>query len=453
MTDLTEGAIEQNLIDLLKNQGYQYFHGSTIAPNADNPQREGFHSVVLEKQFKASLRKINPELPESARHEAYLHVLNLGSNDIMTNNEKFHLMLTNGVTVEYFKEGQSIGLQVKLIDFKNPNNNDFWVVNQFVIQENNQSKRLDVVLFVNGLPLVVVELKSAISEKATLERAYTQIQNYKSAIPSIFFYNALCIISDGIDARISSVSAPFSRFLAWKSPQQEENGILPELQIMANEMLQKEVLLKLIRFNTVFEKSIELIPSLNPSHGEGEHYRGGMQFTGMIKQVRELRKKQTNAENIFWELVRNKKFCGLKFRRQHQIGHYIADFYCHSERLVIEFDGEVHCTAEQQKKDKKRDKYLTSLGNSVLRFNNTELFDNPAGVLQRIEKSLSPFGRDGREGSKPTIEGSTTQVVTIKKIAAYHQYYVVEKAIESTLRAINIKAPVGGNVTVLRENP
>ena len=253
MADLTEDAIEQNLIDLLKAQGYNYYHGSLIAPTGEKSKRDTFDSVVLETEFKASLKKLNPDLPESARVEAYQHVVHLGSNDIMSNNEKFHQMLTDGVTVEYFKEGQSIGLQVKLIDFETPENNDFWVVNQFVIKENNQSKRLDIVLFINGLPLVVVELKSAISEKATLEKAYTQIQNYKTAIPSIFNYNALCIISDGIDARTSTVSAPYSRFLAWKSPLREDNGILPELQIMAARMLDKDVLLKLIRFNTVFE--------------------------------------------------------------------------------------------------------------------------------------------------------------------------------------------------------
>ncbi len=245
MTDLTEDAIEQNLVDLLQAQGYRYFNGADLDRSPD--------AVVLEDTFKVALKRLNPDLPESARVEAFQHVLHLGSNDIMTNNEKFHQMLTDGVTVEYFKQGETVGLQVRLIDFEQPQNNDFRVVNQFVIKENNQSKRLDVALFVNGLPLVVVELKSAVSEKATLERAYTQIQNYKTAIPSIFFYNALCVISDGVDARTSSLSAPFSRYLAWKSPVKEENGILPELHILAQRMLNQSVLLKLIRFNTVFE--------------------------------------------------------------------------------------------------------------------------------------------------------------------------------------------------------
>ena len=251
---LNESHIEQNLIDLLIAQGYQYFYGPDIAPYSTNPQRENFASVILESHLKQSLKKLNPDIPESARHEAYQHIINLGSQDLMANNEKFHNFLTDGITVEYFKDGNTKGINVKLIDLENIANNSFWVVNQFVIKENNNEKRLDVVIFVNGLPLVIAELKSATDEKATLDKAFTQIQNYKKAIPSIFYYNSLCIISDGIDAKVSSLSAPFSRYLAWKSPEKKENGILPEMQIMAEKMLDKEVLLRLIRYNTVFEQ-------------------------------------------------------------------------------------------------------------------------------------------------------------------------------------------------------
>jgi type I restriction enzyme R subunit len=253
MTTLNESNIEQNLIDLLIAQEYKYFYGPDIAPYSKNPQREGFDSVVLEKHLKESLKRLNPEVPESARNEAYQHITNLGSQDLMTNNEKFHNFLTDGITVEYFKDGKSKGINVKLIDLENIDNNSFWVVNQFVIKENNNEKRLDVVIFINGLPLVVVELKSAVDEKARLERAFTQIQNYKQAIPSIFYYNSLCVISDGLDARVSSISAPFSRYLVWKSPDKKENEVIPEMQIMAEKMLDKKVLLNLIRYNTVFE--------------------------------------------------------------------------------------------------------------------------------------------------------------------------------------------------------
>jgi len=253
MINFNESHIEQTLIDILVAQGYEYFYGPDIAPYSDNPQRENFDSVILENHLKDSLKRLNPDIPESARHEAYQHIMNLGSSDLMANNEKFHTYLTDGITVEYFKDEATKGINVKLLDLENISNNSFWVVNQLVVKEQNNEKRLDVVIFVNGLPLVVVELKNATDEKATLERAFTQIQNYKKAVPSIFYYNALCIISDGVDARVSSVSAPFSRYLAWKSPEKKENNI-PEMQIMAEKMLDKEVLLRLLRYNTVFEQ-------------------------------------------------------------------------------------------------------------------------------------------------------------------------------------------------------
>lgn len=246
MLEINENSIEQNLIELLKKQDYKYLHGSQIERNLD--------SVILEEELKNSLKRLNPLLPQSARTEAYNQILHVGSSDMMASNEKFHNLLCEGVTVEYEKDGNTQGINVKLIDLDDIDSNDFWVVNQFIIKENNNEKRLDVVLFINGLPLVIIELKNALDEKATLYRAYTQIQNYKNSIPSIFYYNALTIISDGIDARVSSLSAPYSRYLAWKSPQKKENGNLPELQIMSEQMLKKDVLLNLIRFNIVFEK-------------------------------------------------------------------------------------------------------------------------------------------------------------------------------------------------------
>lgn len=251
---VNENTIEHSLIDQLVNQGYTYYNGTDISPIGENPQRESFSSVLLENQFKASLKKLNPTLPESARVEAYQKVINLGTEDIMENNERFHTLLTNGVTVEYTKEGRTKGINVKLLDVQNPENNNYWVVNQLVVKENNNEKRFDVVIYINGLPLVFIELKSATSEKATLRRAYDQIQNYKKAVPSIFYYNAICVISDGIDAGTSSVSAPFSRYLSWKAPKEVANEVRTELQILTEYMLNKKTLVELIRYCTVFEK-------------------------------------------------------------------------------------------------------------------------------------------------------------------------------------------------------
>jgi type I restriction enzyme, R subunit len=254
MNPLNENTIEQSLIDQLISQGYTYYNGTDISPISDNPQRENFTSVILEKHFKISLKKLNPTLPESARVEAYQKVINLGTEDIMENNERFHNLLTNGVTVEYTKDGRTKGINVNLLDVENPESNSFWVVNQLVVKENNNEKRFDVVIFVNGLPLVFIELKSASDEKATLRKAYTQIQNYKKAVPSIFYYNALCVISDGIDATTSSVSAPFTRYLSWKAPKEIKGELRTELQLLTEYMLNKKTLVELIRYCTVFEQ-------------------------------------------------------------------------------------------------------------------------------------------------------------------------------------------------------
>ena len=252
MDRLNENSIELAFIDQLIGQGYTYHYGPDIAPYSDNPERESFESVVLEKQFKKALEQLNPELPNSAITEAYQKAMNLGTLDVMENNEHFHTILTNGVTVEFTKDGVTKGINVQLLDVENPENNSFWVVNQLVIKENNTEKRLDVVIYINGLPLVVVELKNATDEKATVRKAFTQIQNYKTAVPSIFYYNTLCVISDGIDAKTSSLSAPFTRYLTWKVPDEHE-GVQTELQILTEHMLKKQVLLNLIRYCTVFE--------------------------------------------------------------------------------------------------------------------------------------------------------------------------------------------------------
>ena len=251
---INENTIEQSLIEKLVQQGYTYYYGADIAPYSDNPQRESFSSVVLENHFKESLKKLNPTIPESARAEAFQKIINLGTEDIMENNERFHTYLTNGVTVEYQKGENTIGINVRLLDTENIENNSFWVVNQLVVKENNNEKRFDVVVFINGLPLVFIELKNASDEKATLQKAFQQIQNYKKAVPSIFYYNALCVISDGIDAKVSSVSAPFSRYLAWKAPKDNNNTLHTDLQILTEYMLNKDTLVKLIRYCTVFEQ-------------------------------------------------------------------------------------------------------------------------------------------------------------------------------------------------------
>lgn len=272
---LSENHIEQSLIAQLINQGYTYFYGPDIAPYSENSQRENFSSVILENHFKECLKKLNPSLPESARVEAFQKVINLGTEDILENNERFHTHLTQGVTVEYTKDENTIGIPVTLLDIDKIENNSFWVVNQLVVKENNNEKRFDVVIYINGLPLVFIELKNAVDENATLQKAHQQIQNYKKAVPSIFYYNSICVISDGIDAKTSSISAPFSRYLSWKEPKEIETKVKiktdnkTELQILTEYMLDKKTLVELIRYCTVFETEEKKDPN-----------------TGLISQVK-----------------------------------------------------------------------------------------------------------------------------------------------------------------------
>ena len=254
MTKITEDHIENLAIELLQNLGYQYQHGSILAPNGDQSERENYHQVVLKSRLLYALNNINYHLPESAKEQALRALFDINSSDLINNNEIFHKYLTEGIEVEYQKDGITRGDKVWLIDFAHPENNDYLVVNQFTIVENNHERRPDLILFINGLPLVVIELKNPQNTQADLLSAYKQLQTYKAEIPSLFIYNSVLIISDGLEAKTGSLSADFSRFLTWKEPE-TANLKINELEIVINGMLNHSTLLDIIRHFIVFEKS------------------------------------------------------------------------------------------------------------------------------------------------------------------------------------------------------
>ncbi|KWW41672.1 MAG: type I restriction enzyme, R subunit [bacterium F083] len=248
MTKLLESDIEQMLIDQLKAKGYQYLYGPDIAPDGETPMRASFDEVVLRDKLETAVKRLNPSLPYSVQDEAVKTVLRISSPDVLANNEEFHRLLTEGVPVSVFKDGVERGERVWLIDFNDPWNNEFTVVNQFTIIENGHNRRPDVLLFVNGLPLVIFELKNAADENATIQSAFRQIETYKQQIPSLFTYNALVVISDGLEARAGSLSAGFSRFAAWKSDDGENlaSHLVSELEVLVNGMMRKDTLLDLV---------------------------------------------------------------------------------------------------------------------------------------------------------------------------------------------------------------
>lgn len=254
---LNESSIEKLTIDLLKEQGYEYLFGGDIAPDEENPLRKSFQDVILYDKLKTAIEKINSGLPETVIEDAIKQIIQINSPDLISNNETFHRMLTEGVKITYQKDGIERGDIVWLIDFKNPENNDFLVVNQFTVIENHKNKRPDIVIFINGLPLVVIELKNPTNENTDLKSAYNQLQNYKKDIPSLFTYNEILIISDGFKAKMGSLSAGLDRFMYWKSAdgKKEASHLKNQLETIIKGLLNKKTLTDYIRYFILFEKT------------------------------------------------------------------------------------------------------------------------------------------------------------------------------------------------------
>jgi type I restriction enzyme R subunit len=208
MTAFTESDIEVLSLEELQKFGFSYVAGPSIAPDGDAvqpvlihetgqgydiPEKLGnYEEVILKQELEKAIDRLNPALPSVLRQEAFKTALSVYSPQVISANEEFHKMLTEGIPVTVNKDGQERGERVWLMDFQYPDNNTFYAVNQFTITENNQNKRPDVILFINGLPLVVIELKNPADSQATIRKAYDQIQTYKTVIPALFFYYAFC---------------------------------------------------------------------------------------------------------------------------------------------------------------------------------------------------------------------------------------------------------------------
>ena len=257
MTRITENEIEEFTIELLERSGFHYIYGPDIAPDGRSPFRDTFEDVLLLDKVSSAIDRINPAIPKSARGDALKQIQQFFTPELIPNNESFHRLLTEGINVNYQQDGNPRGDFVWLIDFANPENNEFTVVNQFTVIENGINKRPDVVLFINGIPLVIIELKNPADENATIKSAYKQLQTYKATIPSLFHYNGLLVISDGLEARMGSLSAGYSRFMTWKSADgiEEASSLVSQMETLIKGLLNKKTLLDLIRHFTVFEKT------------------------------------------------------------------------------------------------------------------------------------------------------------------------------------------------------
>ncbi len=255
---ITESTIEQAALDWFKELDYTILHGPGIAPGELFSERAGYSDILLEKRLRSALTKINQEVPQEALEDAFRKLKRTihESPLLFANNQLFHKMITDGVDIEYRnKEGRIVGDKVWLLDFNNPDNNDWLAVNQFAVIEGRHNRRPDVVVFINGLPLGVIELKNPGDENATTKDAFNQLQTYKNEIVSLFPFNESLVVSDGIEARSGTLTADREWFLPWRTIEGEDIAPkgLPELEVLIKGIFEKRRFFDLLRYFIVFE--------------------------------------------------------------------------------------------------------------------------------------------------------------------------------------------------------
>ena len=252
----TESEVEEAALEWLKNLGWRVAHGPDIAPDVAGSERTDYSKVILERQLLDGLGRLNPDLSAEALQDAFRKLTRPEGPTLETRNRVFHRMLVDGVTVEYRgADGAVRGAQVSVLDYENPANNDWLAVNQFTVVEGEHERRPDVVLFVNGLPLGLIELKNPADEKATVWTAWSQIQTYKAELSNLFAFNATLIASDGVDARSGTLTAGREWFKPWRTigGQTLADRHLPQLQVMLDGMCEQRRFLRLVQNFIVFE--------------------------------------------------------------------------------------------------------------------------------------------------------------------------------------------------------
>jgi len=252
----TESVVEEAALAWLESLGYTILHGPEIAPGEPFAERDDYGQVVLERRLRQALARLNPQAPPDALDEAFRRLTRPDSPSLVANNHAVHRYLVEGVPVEYQRaDGTFRGDLIRVLDHDDPQNNEFLAINQFTVVEERRERRPDVVLSVNGLPLAVIELKNPADETADVWRAFNQLQTYKQHIPSLFVFNEALVVSDGVQARIGTLTADREWFLPWRTVTGEELAApnLPELRVMMEGVFDKRRFLDLIRHFIVFE--------------------------------------------------------------------------------------------------------------------------------------------------------------------------------------------------------
>ncbi|MAK71890.1 MAG: DEAD/DEAH box helicase, partial [Idiomarinaceae bacterium] len=252
---MTEDQLEQQCLEWFAEDGWEVAHGPDIAHDGPYPERVDYKQILLFADLEAALRRINPHLPESAIEQVVAVVRKPDSLDCVVNNREFHRLLIDGVPVEYKKQDKVIHDRAFLMDFGDLDANRFRAINQFTIEGSKQRRRPDIICFINGLPVAVIELKSPSAENVSIWDAFNQIQTYKDEIPDLFAYNEALVISDGYNARVGSLTANQERFMPWRTVNHEDDKPLLEwrMETMVRGFFKRELLLDYIRYFVIFE--------------------------------------------------------------------------------------------------------------------------------------------------------------------------------------------------------
>ncbi|QIL43943.1 type I restriction endonuclease subunit R [Acidovorax sp. HDW3] len=266
---MTEDQLEQETLSWLADIGYAVRFGPDMAPDSAGAERNHYRQVVLAGRLRQALARLNPQVPQAAREDALQRVLELGVPAQLAANRVFHRLLVGGVPVQYQQGDETVGDFVRLLDWGDVARNDWLAVNQFTIKGAHHTRRPDIILFVNGLPLVLIELKNPTDEAADIWKAYEQIQTYKAQIPDVFQYNAVLVVSDGSEARMGSLSANAERFQQWRTIDGvalDPLGEFNELQTLVRGALAPAMLLEYLRFFVLFEDDGQLVKKIAGYH-------------------------------------------------------------------------------------------------------------------------------------------------------------------------------------------
>ena len=258
MSGFTESIVEDAALAWLESLGYAILHGPDIAVGEPTAERTdpNYRDVILEGRIRQALSQLNPKLLPEALEDAYRKLTRTDAPSLLERNRSFHRLLVDGVTVEYRRKDGSIGgAQARVIDFDDPDNNDWLAVNQFTVSDGKHTRRPDVVIFVNGLPLAVIELKNPADENATVWSAFQQLQTYQAQVPSLFSTNAALVVSDGVQARIGTLGAGKEWFKPWRTitGREDASAKLTQLQVLLEGVFEKRRFLDLLRHFIVFE--------------------------------------------------------------------------------------------------------------------------------------------------------------------------------------------------------